>query len=201
MKSLADHVAHAVRENVFENTIVWRLGRLGPEALEREETAADGKTRIFRIPYAEIRELRLSFAPSRFDSFRYRCDLRVGRRTISFVSTHYAGVGDFENRAESYGSLVRGLVERVAAANPSCRFRAGKRPVVYWAEHIFLFAMIVLLVFVIGTLSGFNFSTIVWVKLGIVVTYIPLVAAYTRKNWPQHFDPKAIPTELVPDRD
>jgi hypothetical protein len=49
---------------------------------------------------------------------------------------------------------VRVLIAKVAAANPSARFRSGKNPIAYWAEHLFLLAMVALLVFVLS-LTGF----------------------------------------------
>ncbi len=110
-------IVHVVRLNVLENEAVWRLG---PNALEREETRSVGQTVTAWFSYRDVRELRLSFAPTSFDSARYQCDLQLKHGTIRLVSTHYVGVGDFEDRAESYGPLVRGLVTCVAAAKMLC---------------------------------------------------------------------------------
>jgi hypothetical protein len=67
-----DPITHVVRANVFETAVTWTLG---PDSLERE----DRPGMVARLPYAEIAELRLSFAPSRFDSARYRCDVNWPR--------------------------------------------------------------------------------------------------------------------------
>ena len=190
MNAPADPITHRVRVSVLENETVWRFG---PDALEREEMAG-GKTLAVRYPYADIRQMRLTFAPTRFDSSRYRCEIQLRNGTLAaIVSTHYAGIGDFEDRSATYGPLVRGLVGRVAAANPACRFLAGKRPAVYWGEHIFLLLMLLLLVFVLGATYGLSLGALVLVKLGLLVAYIPLMIVYTRKNWPRAFDPAAIP--------
>ncbi len=143
MNAPLDPITHHVRVSALENETIWRLG---PDALEREEIIAGGIGATVRYPYADIRGLRLSFAPSRADGGRYRCDLQLKQGTLAaIVSTHYAGVGNFEDRSATYGPLVRGLVARVAAANPACEFRAGKHAPAYWGEHIFLLAMIVVL--------------------------------------------------------
>ena len=105
---------------------------------------------------------------------------------------------DFEDRAATYVPLVRGLVARVAEANPACRFRSGKGPFVYWAEHIFLLLMVLLIVLVVFLVGGVAFSDLFLVKLGIVLGFIPLMIMYTRKNWPRRFDPAAIPKEAMP---
>ncbi|MGH6770910.1 MAG: hypothetical protein ACRECO_18030 [Xanthobacteraceae bacterium] len=193
MNAPALPLAYAVRANVFEHEMTWRLGA---DALE-VDAGAGVATR--RFPYRDFTELRLSFAPTRFDFARYRCDLRIfGHPSTAILSTHYAGIGDFEDRAATYAPFMRGLVAQVAAANPPCRFRAGKHPATYIAEHVFLLAMIVLLVFVIGLVGGVGLSGLVMVKLGILLFYVPVMILYTRKNWPRRFDPHAIPDDVLP---
>jgi hypothetical protein len=192
-----DTITHRVRTSILEQETVWRLM---PDGLEREQVLKDGKSLTVRYPYRDIREIRLSFAPTRVDRIRYRCDFQLRNGTlVAILSTHYAGFASFEDRGATYGPLVRGLIERVAAANPACKFEAGKRPGTYWGEHIFLFLMVLLLVFVIGAVGGASLSTLVLVKLGILVFYVPVLILYTRKNWPRSFDPAAIPSGLMPD--
>lgn len=196
MEPTPDVITHRVRSSVLERETSWRLM---PDALEREQVLKDGKDLTVRYPYRDIREIRLSFAPSRVDSRRYRCDFQLTNGTLAAIlSSHYAGIADFEDRGATYVPLVRGLIAHVAAANPKCKFEAGKRPGTYWGEHIFLFLMLMLLVFVLGAVGGLSLSHLVLVKLGILVTYIPLMILYTRKNWPRSFDPTAIPAEIMP---
>lgn len=116
--SAPEPITHRVRVSVIESETAWRIA---PNALEREELG--GKGTLVRYPYADIQALRLTFAPSRVDSARYRCDVQLKNGTLAaIVSTHYAGIGDFEDRGATYGPLVRALIRRVAAANPDCRF-------------------------------------------------------------------------------
>ena len=75
--------------------------------------------------------------------------MRDGARATLW-STHFAGVADFEDRAATYTPFVRALVARVAAANPACSFRAGTRPLSYWAGQLFLLAMAILAIWVIA---------------------------------------------------
>jgi hypothetical protein len=155
---------------------------------------------VLDFPYRDVAGLGLSYAPSRFDQGRYRCDVRMrSGQQLAILSTHYAGIADFEDRAASYVPFVRELVGRVAAANPEARFRSGKRPWVYWAEHVFLLAMVLLLVFVLSAVGVSYLSDSGWAKLAVVVASIPLLIAYTRKNRPRAFAPDAIPEDVLPD--
>jgi hypothetical protein len=184
------------RANVLEHEAIWRLT---PDALELQGGPTAAPDVVMRFPYRDIVGVRLSYAPSRADSARYRCDLtmRSGGK-IAILSTHYAGFADFEDRAATYAPFVRALIARVAAANPSTRFRSGKNPIVYLAEHLFLLAMVALLVFVLSVTGFMPLSESSWSKLFIVIGFIPLLIVYTHKNWPRTFKPDAIPQDVLP---
>jgi hypothetical protein len=190
-------LTYSVRANAFEHDATWRLG---PDALEMTGGNAAAADATITFPYKDVSELRLSFSPTRLDSVRYRCDirLRTGRRT-AILSTHYAGLGDFKDRASTYAPFVRGLIARVASANSRCRFRSGKTPLVYWGEHLFLLTMITLLVMVLFMIGGSDLSESSWAKLTFIIGSIPLAIAYTYKNWPRSFRPNAIPQAVLPE--
>ncbi len=197
MTMALDPSTHTVRGTYFEREQVWRLE---PDAITCE---GGGSTRapagVARFPYADVVELRLSFAPTRFDSQRHRCELRLADgRAATIVSTHFRAVGDFEDRSASYVPLVRSLVARVAAANPACRFEAGRPAAAYWGEHLFLLAMALLLALVLGFAADAALGTLVIVKLAIIACFVPLAVRYARKNRPRRFTPDAIPAEVLP---
>src|SRR4029077_3178667 len=128
-----------------------------------------------RFPYRDIKHLRLTYEPLQFDDARHRCELRLktGEKALIY-SSHFLSAADLENRAATYVPLVRDLIARVAAANPACRFWSGKSRLGYWAQHIFLLALLLLMVFVLGYFAGFNLSELSMAKLAIIVGFIPL---------------------------
>jgi hypothetical protein len=189
-------VAHSARKSIFDTEAVWRLG---PDALEIAGGAGTPGAAT-QFPYVTVRELRLSFDPTRFDTNRYRCDLRFASgAALTIYSTHYVGVGEFEDRAATYGPLVRELIARVAAANPACSFKAGKTLGSYWGELIFLLAMVLLLAFVLGLVGGVSLSALVVIKLGIIAVFVPIMISYARKNRPRGFNPAVIPEDVLPE--
>jgi hypothetical protein len=187
---------YVARANVLEHEAIWRLA---PVTLELQGGPTAGPDVVMRFPYRDIVGVRLSYAPSRVDSARYRCDLsmRSGQQ-VAILSTHYAGIADFEDRAATYTPFVRALIAKVAAANPSARLRSGKNPIAYGAEHLFLLAMVALLVFVLSVTGFMPLSDSSWVKLFIIIAFVPLLVVYTRKNWPRGFKPAAIPKDVLP---
>ena len=58
--------------------------------------------------------------------------------------------------------------------------------------------MVAFMVFALS-LTGFApLSESSWAKLAIILASIPLVIAYTRKNWPSRFKPDVIPRDVLP---
>ncbi len=126
MNELAGPPSYVARANVLEYEAIWRLQ---PDALELQGGPTAGPDVVLRFPYRDIVGVRLSYAPSRVDHARYRCDLRMrSGQQVAILSTHYAGIADFEDRAATYGPFVRALIARVAAANPAASFRSGRKP-------------------------------------------------------------------------
>jgi hypothetical protein len=196
MNELAGPPSYVARANVLEYEAIWRLQ---PDALELQGGPTAGPDVVMRFPYRDVVGLRLSYAPSRADHARYRCDLRMrSGQQVAILSTHYAGIGDFEDRAATYGPFMRSLIARVVAANPAASFRSGSKPLAYWAEHLFLLAMVAFMVFALS-LTGFApLSESTWAKFAFIIASIPLLIAYTRKNWPSRFKPDAIPKDVLP---
>jgi hypothetical protein len=180
------------RRSVLEGETSWTLA---PDALERSD---HGQLPLL-LPYRDFMELRLSYDPTRFDTRRFRCDIAArGRGRITIMSTSYVSPGNFEDRGAHYTPFVRALVARVAPAAPNCRFRAGKRPWAYWAQHAFLLTILIMLGLVLALFSGFSVSGLVAVKLGIFAFYIPIAIGYARRNLPKSFTADRIPTEVLP---
>lgn len=183
--------AYRARRSILEKEATWRLA---PDALEQ---IVDGKP-VQGFLYADIVEIRLSYDPTRFESNRYRCDVRArnGARVV-LVSVSYVSPGNFDNRGEIYAPFVRELVARVASANPACGFIAGRPLVNYLASHAFLIAMLLLLLSVLYA-TGAPIVGIVALKLGLIVVYVPVIIHYARVNWPRPFEPAAVPEHALP---
>jgi hypothetical protein len=59
-------------------------------------------------------------------------------------------------------------------------------------------ALAALLVFVLALVGGVAITDLFLVKLGVIVAFIPVMIAYTRKNRPGSFDPKVLPEKVLP---
>jgi hypothetical protein len=184
---------YRVRQHAFEQERLWRVG---PDGL-----SWDGGDKKGHFPFSEIVSIRLSFTPTRFDFARYRCIVtRFNGWREAIVSTSYAGIGSFEDRAPAYARFVRSLVEHAAKANPAIRFEAGESHFRYWGSLALLtgaFALLALVIFSIG----FNPTWLIIVKLAVITFLFPICLKWMGKNRPRAFTPDAIPPQLLPEID
>jgi len=186
-----DETEFRVRQHAFEQERLWRVG---PEGL-----TWDGGDKKGNFPFSEIVSIRLSFTPTRFDFARYRCTVtRFNGWRETIVSTSYAGIGSFEDRAQDYGRFVRTLVRHGAKANPAIRFEAGEPPLKYWGNIALLIGAFLLLAVVLFSI-GFNPTWVIAAKLAVIAFLFPLCLRWIGKNRPRPFQPSAIPPDLLPE--
>jgi len=177
-------LTYSARRNIREAEIGWQLS---DDALicEAGPLAAVGEYWPKRVPYAEISAIRVRFDPTRFDTNRYRCDLRgpEGAR-YTLYSSSYAGFADFTDQGDSFSPFVRELMARVQRARPSAEVTTGLSWPAYLLQHGLVLIALLVLVTVLGIAGMPGFGSI-WVKLALVVGYAGMLWRHARRNWPQ----------------
>ncbi len=164
---------------------VWRahddrLEQLGP----------DGQL-VLTVPYSNVRRVRLAFAPGRLQQTRFLAELTGTRSQLILTNMHFKGIGNFEDRFDTFEPLIRRVVAGVAAANPSAEFRAGERPAYFWLMLLFnilAFGFLALVVLALP-ISFSDVSMTSLIKLGIVLICLPLLFTWALNSRPRRFDP------------
>lgn len=156
-----------------------------------------------RIPLSSITRLRLIFAPSRFESNRFECELigRVDGKPIKrrIVSYHFRGLADLVDQGDRYVPLVRALCQRTAQHSPALRLLAGYTPLAY---YLGLGLLLVLLA------AFATFVVIEWealwrlprtpFRLFLLTGLLLFLLVIYRRNRPRALSPAALPDELLP---
>jgi hypothetical protein len=131
-------LTHTVRPNLFTKELTYRLE---PDALSWSRGEKSG-----RVPYAAILRAHIYSQPPYRGQTTRRTILRgkfPGKLTIQAM--HYGGLGNVDDRADSYFPFVEALLARVEAANPALAVRVGQP----WPLYVFfvvLFAFFILMV-------------------------------------------------------
>lgn len=172
-------IQYAKRANAFEKGEQdWTVS---PEALIWSRPGAGTAS----LPWREVVEVRLAFAPTRLKPARYLLSLTArGGRRWTVDNQHFAGIANFEDRSARFTPFVLGCVERVAALAPGARARLGASAGSYWAQLVFVTAMFALLVAILILLPT-PLGAVVWIKAVIVIASLPLLARWVRRARPR----------------
>ncbi len=108
-----------VRASALEPGVTWTATPLG---LSRSpENGPESVT-----PWTDVRDMRVSFDPTRFDPHRRTLQLHLAGANVRIVSTHYTGIGAFDDRGAAWRALVREIAGWMALADPGAQARIGK---------------------------------------------------------------------------
>ncbi len=185
------HLEHRVRVSALEKECTWKLDG------DTLWMATEGQPDI-SIPLAGIASVRLSYDPSRFQSKRFRCHLyNAGGKCATIQSSSYKGIADFEDRGETYASLIHALIPRIASLSPRCTFKTGTSNLNWWAQLILLFGIFSILILIMILLYT-AIGPLVIVKLILVAIMVPVAIRWFMRNKPAAFDPQRIPEKLLP---
>lgn len=182
---------HSVRVSAFEPEYSWRLD--GDTLWMCTAGQAD-----ISIDLAKITTVRLSYEPTRMQTGRYRCRIYGPLGLAAMIQNEsYMGFTSFESRSDTYNSLVRLLIPRIASLNPQCIFKSGTSHLSWWGQALMIaivFGLLLILLIVLYSAIG----PLAIIKLVIIAFFIPPLARWFMKNKPRTFDPSDIPKSLLP---
>jgi hypothetical protein len=178
------------RRDVLERERTYRLSADGLAIEEREASP-----RV--LPYAEIHKIRLRFFPTRFQTNRFECLVYCRGQRLRITNEFYLGFARFEDRSSAYRSFVVELCQRVGAVRREAEFVTGREAWLLNLE-IGLCGLMALLLGWVLWLTGGPSRTLVWVKLGIIAFFLPVLVLYVKRNRPVRFEPGAVPEQVLP---
>lgn len=167
--------------------------------IEGDTLVVDQMRKIERVPLRAVEEMRLVFDPGNISArgFKTRLRLRDGR-SLTFGNLSWKSFVEVDRQEESYRAFVPRLAAAIAAANPQCRFVAG-RPRLTWGLFALLAGGAILAMALFGWSawargqSGAAFLALVLALLG-VWQMEPMV----RLNRPRDLRAGEIPPEMLP---
>lgn len=172
---------------------VWVL-KLAPDALEYEVGRHRG-----RVPYSDIRRVRLAFRPVTMQSQRYLAEIWSNSAPkIPISSASWRSITEQERLNAAYRDFVTELHRRMAEQGtralfitglPKCSFAVGV--VVYFAA-MFAFIALTVRALQMGEKAG---AAVVG---GIFLIFAWQVGQFFLRNVPGRYRPDAIPAKVLP---
>ena len=118
---------------------------------------------------------------------------------MTISNMHFAGFANFEDRSESFYSMLGMVAPGVRRSNPDAEFRAGERPEIYWPLVLFAFGGLGTLATVLFALpvSVGSVTTTALLKGVLILIALPVLLGWAWKSRPRVFDPETDLDELV----
>jgi len=167
--------------------------RLAPDALEWSRGAAKG-----RVPYRNIRRLRLGFRPMTMQNHRFLAEIWTDGPKLAIASTSWKSLVEHERLDAPYRAFVTELCRRIGAAGGQTMFQAGSPAVIYWlGVMVFVGASLALAGLVVRALQVQAWSGAAFIA-AFMAFFLWQAGTFFRRNRPGTFRPSAIPDLVLP---
>jgi hypothetical protein len=169
---------------------------LRPQAMEWSAGRRSG-----RIPYGDIRRVRLSFRPVTMQSNRFRAEIwPADGPKIELISSSWRSMVEQESLGPAYTAFIVELHRRIAAAGRFALLETGLAAPLYWAGlavfigFVLAFAALLGRVLLAGEWSGVAFIAVFF------ALFLWRVGAYFWRNKPGSYRADALPALLLPQK-
>lgn len=172
---------------------VWMF-RLAPDALHWGIGGLSG-----RVPYADIRQIRLGFRPVTMQSYRFLAEIWADRAPkIPVASASWKSVMEQERLDEGYVRFIRALHGKIAAAHGTPRLRAGAIAFLYWPGLIiFLGICVAMLGLTLRALQQGETAAILFL-LAFFFFLVWQLGTFFKRNLPRSYTLDSIPPDVLP---
>jgi hypothetical protein len=172
---------------------VWQFA-LAPDAIEWEAGARRG-----RLPYGDIRRIRLSFQPRSMQTHRFVAEIWPARGArLRLASSSPRGMAEYEAHDAAYSAFLGELHRRLASARSPASFEGGLGPLRYWpGVAIFAAVCLMLAALIVQALSSANRpATLLLGALLAIVLWQG--GTFFQKNRPRRYRGEMPPRDLLP---
>lgn len=160
------------------------------ENITYELTEAGIDSNVGLLPFKDITEIHLSYEPTKNYGNIFKCAITAKNRSLTLSNRRYISIGNFEYHSEQYSAFITTLHAQLSYQ--SAQFTRGKSKSRYWLE-----IPIVIISFTILTMLISSFGTI-YMGLSFLAISLYKLIPYYKLNYPGTYDPKQIPTNLLP---
>ena len=172
---------------------IWQF-ELAPDAIEWEAGARRG-----RLPYAEIRRMRLSFRPRSMHARHFVAEiwpLRGGK--LRLASSSPRSMAEYEAHDAAYAAFLDELHRRLAAAQSAASFECGLGSLRYWpGVAIFAAVALMLAALIVRALATANRSGALLLG-ALLAVFLWQGGAFFQRNRPRRYRPEMPPRDLLP---
>jgi hypothetical protein len=186
-----DEVAYAYKPSVLGAAHEFRLD---DRALSWRVGGRSG-----RIPYADIRRIRLTFRPVTMQTYRFVAEIwSASAPKLQIASTSWRSMVEQERLDAAYVDFISTLHRRLGAERVPASFEAGTVPFVYWIGlALFVVVSLALAALIARALQAGAVTGAVFVGI-FLGAFLWQAGGFFRRNRPGTYTADAIPSAVLP---
>jgi hypothetical protein len=168
--------------------------RAAPDGLEWDIGRYSG-----RVPYRDIRRVRLIYRPANLQTHRFLAEIWAERAPkLKIASVSWQSLTEQRRQDAAYKAFIGTLHARLAEIRADAVFESGSPPWLYWPGVAVFIGIAVAIVLLIGrglqegALAGAGVAAL------FLAFYLWQVGTFFRRNRPGRYRPEAIPAAVLP---
>lgn len=172
---------------------IWTF-RLAPEALVWSIGPASG-----RVPYRDIRRIRLAFRPVTMQSFRFLMEIWSDRNPkLPIASASWKSLMEQERLDDAYSRFVTALHEKIALVHGTPRLQAGAVPLLYWPGLVIFGGICIATALLVVRALQQGETVATFFLLGFFVFLLWQLGNFFKRNRPRSYSLDSIPEDVLP---
>lgn len=155
--------------------------------------------RAVRVPYGDIRQVRLAYRPMTIQSHRFIAEIwpKAGGK-LTMASTSWRSIMEQQRQDAPYSAFVAELHRRIFAAGGGTKFRTGSPPVLFWIGAAVVAGIaIASLIFAFDTLAIASWANAA-IFAGILALFFWQMGMFIYRNRPGTYAPDRLPRRVLP---
>jgi hypothetical protein len=175
------------------------VGAMSEFTLQDDAIEWDRAGSIVRVPYRDIRRVRLSFRPMTMQSHRFVAEIwAMSGHKLTVASCSMRSMFEQTRQDAEYNAFIGELHRRLAPFAAAIRFQSGSPLLLYWAGVVVIAA----LCFAAATLIVRSLEAETWLGAafiaGMMAMFLWQTGGFLRRNKPGVYSPEALPGGALP---
>lgn len=168
--------------------------RLGEDAIHWTSGSDSG-----RIPYDDVKLVRMSYRPRSMQRHRFVTELRThSGPKVTIISTSWKSISELERLDRSYQDFIVALHKRLGARGRPIEFIGGTNPVKFWISVVIFVPLVAGIIGVAVRAFREDAHVAALLIAGFFVVFVSQGVNYFRRNRPVRYQPNAVPPMLLP---
>jgi len=175
------------------------VGAMSEFALQSDAIEWNRTGTVVRVPYGDIRRVRLSFRPMTMQSYRFVAEIwAMGGKKLTIASCSMRSMFEQTRQDAEYNAFIAELHRHLVPFGPAIRFQSGSPFLLYWVGA----AMIAALCLAAATLIMRSLQADAWAGAAflaaILAVFLWQMGGFLRRNKPDTYASEQVPPRVLP---